>query len=195
MAQQIDLVANLLLKVDGAEAGLNKLRNSLSKLKMPEGLENSFKKSFSNLDSILARYKSQIEKGFDTKADVTAFAKTGKALDAELTRISKHFTELTGKEINFRVNNDEIIRAEKELQTLVEQKEQLAKSALQIKIEGGTSGLKDIETLLKKLQEVAGSTKTGEYATNALNFLKTGNIQNAVVQLDKAAASCKRFGE
>ena len=47
MSQQIDIVANLLMKVDGAEAGLNKLRNSLSKLKMPEGLENSFKKSFS----------------------------------------------------------------------------------------------------------------------------------------------------
>ena len=39
MAQQIDIVANLLMKVDGAEAGINKLKSSLSKLKMPEGLE------------------------------------------------------------------------------------------------------------------------------------------------------------
>ena len=46
MPQQIDIVANLLMKVDGAEAGINKLKSSLSKLKMPEGLENSFKKSF-----------------------------------------------------------------------------------------------------------------------------------------------------
>ena len=195
MSQEFNIVGNLLLKVDGAEAGLNKLRNSLSKLKMPEGLENSFKKSFSNLDNILARYKSQIEKGFDTKADVTAFAKTGKALDAELNRISKHFTELTGKEINFRVNNDEIIQTEKELQKLVEQKEQLGKNSLKFNIEGAKDNYKDIEALLNKLKEVGDKTKTGEYASNALDFLKKGNIQGAIVQLDKAAASCKRFGE
>ena len=188
-----NIVGNLLLKVDGAEAGLNKLKNSLSKLKMPEGLENSFKKSFANLDGFLARYKSQVEKGFDTKADVTAFSKTSKALDAELSRISKSFTELTGKEVNFRVKSDEIIRAEKELQTLIEQKEQLAKDSLKFSIEGGSKGAKEIETLLQKLKEVAGNTKTGEYASNALDFLKTGNIQAAITQLDKASASCKRF--
>ena len=195
MSQEFNIVGNLLLKVDGAEAGLNKLKNSLSKLKMPEGLENSFKKSFSNLDTILARYKSQVEKGFDTKADVTAFAKTGKALDAELNRISKHFTELTGKEINFRVNSDEITQTEKELQKLIEQKEQLGKDSLKFNIEGAKDGYKDIESLLNKLKEVGEKTKTGEYASNALDFLKTGNIQGAVAQLDKAAVSCKRFGE
>ena len=193
MSQQFDIVGNLLLKVDGAEAGLNKLRNSLSKLKMPEGLENSFKKSFSNLDGILARYKSQVEKGFNTKADVTAFSKTSKALDAELSRLSKHFTELTGKEINFKVKSDDIIRAEKELQELIEQKNQLAKDSLKFKIDGGKNGLKDIETLLQKLESAAGKTKTGEYAKNALEFLKVGNIQAAIGQLDKASASFKRL--
>ena len=41
MAQQIDIVANLLMKVDGAEAGLNKLKNSLSKLKMPDATRST----------------------------------------------------------------------------------------------------------------------------------------------------------
>ena len=68
--QQIDIVANLLMKVDGAEAGINKLKNSLSKLKMPEGLENSFKKSFANLDTLFARYKSQVEKKLTLKLKV-----------------------------------------------------------------------------------------------------------------------------
>ena len=193
MAQQIDIVANLLMKVDGAEAGINKLKSSLSKLKLPEGLENSFKKSFSNLDTLFAKYRSQVEKGFDTKGDVTAFNKTSKALDAELTRLSKHFTELTGKEINFKVKSDNIIQAEKQLEKLVEQKNQLGKESLKFEIKGGKDGLKDIETLLQKLQSVAGKTKTGEYAGKALDFLKVGNIQAAVGQLDKASASFKRL--
>ena len=193
MAQQIDIVANLLMKVDGAEAGINKLKSSLSKLKMPEGLENSFKKSFSNLDTLFAKYRSQVEKGFDTKGDVTAFNKTSKALDAELTRLSKHFTELTGKEINFKVKSDSIIQAEKQLEKLVEQKNQLGKESLKFEIKGGKDGLKDIETLLQKLQSAAGKTKTGEYAGKALDFLKVGNVQAAVSQLDKASASFKRL--
>ena len=191
--QQIDIVANLLMKVDGAEAGINKLKSSLSKLKMPEGLENSFKKSFANLDTLFARYKSQVEKGFDTKADVNAFSKTSKALDAELTRISKHFTELTGKEINFKVKSDDIIHAEKELEKLFNIKNQLSKESLKFEVSGGKNGIKDIETLLQKLQSVAGKTKTGDYAANALNFLKTGDVQNAIVQLDKASVSFKRL--
>ena len=191
--QQIDIVANLLMKVDGAEAGINKLKSSLSKLKMPEGLENSFKKSFANLDTLFARYKSQVEKGFDTKADVNAFSKTSKALDAELTRISKHFTELTGKEINFKVKSDDIVRTEKELEKLFNIKNQLSKESLKFEVSGGKNGVKDIETLLQKLQSVAGKTKTGDYAANALNFLKTGDVQNAIAQLDKASVSFKRL--
>ena len=81
MSQEFNIVGNLLLKVDGAEAGLNKLKNSLSKLEMPKGLENSFKKSFSSLDDIFARYKKQLEKGFDTKADVSNITKIGKELE------------------------------------------------------------------------------------------------------------------
>ena len=90
--QQIDIVANLLMKVDNAEAGINKIKNSLSQLKIPNNLDNSFKKSFANLETIFARYRSQVEKGFNTKTDLSAFNKTSRAMDAELTRISKHFT-------------------------------------------------------------------------------------------------------
>ena len=67
MAQQFDIVGNLLLKVDGAEAGLNKLKSSLSQLKIPANLDNDLKKSFSNLDGLFAKYKSQLKDGFNTK--------------------------------------------------------------------------------------------------------------------------------
>ena len=195
MAQQIDIVANLLMKVDGAEAGINKLKNSLSKLKMPEGLENSFKKSFANLDVLFARYRSQVEKGFSTKADVANFAKTGKALDAELDRISKHFTELTGKQVDFKVNSAEIVKTEQELEKLIAQRNELAKSSVKFEITGAKEGYKDIESLLTKLKEVAGNTKTGQYASGALDFLKQGDLQSALVLLEKASVSCKRLSQ
>lgn len=193
--QQIDIVANLLMKVDGAEAGINKIKSSLSKLKLPEKLDSSFKKSFSNLDTIFTRYKNQMEKGFNTKADINAFSKTSRALDTELTRISKQFTELTGKEINFRVKSDEVKRVEKELQSLLDKRDQLSKQSLKFEIKGGKSGLKDIETLLQKIKEVSGGGKTGQHAESALNFLKTGDIQSAVAELNRAALGCKKFGE
>ena len=60
MAQQIDIVANLLMKVDGAEAGINKLKSSLSKLKLPDGLDKNLTKSFANLDGIFERYRNQL---------------------------------------------------------------------------------------------------------------------------------------
>ena len=189
MAQQIDIVANLLMKVDGAEAGINKLKSSLSKLKMPEGLENSFKKSFSNLDTIFAKYRSQVEKGFNTKGDVSAFSKTSKELDVELNRISRHFTELTGKQIDFKVKSDSVVKAEKDLQNLITQKEKLGKDTLQFKIDGG-KGKSDIASLLTTFKEIAGiSTNAGKAANNVLGGLGRGDITstlNAAKQLEQA---------
>ncbi len=194
MAQQIDIVANLLMKVDGAEAGINKLKNSLSKLKMPEGLENSFKKSFSNLDTIFAKYRSQVEKGFNTKGDVSAFTKTNKELDAELNRISRHFTELTGKQIDFKVKSDSIVKAEKDLQNLIDRKNQLSKETLQIKITGGKNN--SIEELLKTFEKIAGtSTKAGQAAGNALVSLQQGNLSTTINYLKQAEISYKKLGE
>lgn len=195
MAQQIDIVANLLMKVDGAEAGINKLKNSLSKLKMPEGLENSFKKSFSNLDTILARYKSQIEKGFQTKGDVSAFNKTNKELDAELNRISKYFTELTGKQIDFKVKSDSVLKAEKDLQSLIDKRDKLSKDTLQIKVDGG-KGKSDIESLLTSFKEIAGtSTNAGKAANNILGALDRGDLTSALNGVKQLEQSYKRLGE
>ena len=196
MAQQIDIVANLLMKVDGAEAGINKLKNSLSKLKMPEGLDNSFKKSFANLDTIFAKYKSQIEKGFDTKGDVTAFNKTSKALDTELNRISKHFTELTGKPIDFKVKNENLINAERELAKLIEQKNKLTTDikGIQFKFEGKEAA-RDIESLMKAIEKAAGNTKAGNFMGGALIDLDKGNISKTITQLEQAANAAQKLGD
>ena len=132
-----NIVGNLLLKVDGAEAGLNKLKNSLSQLKIPANLDSSLKKSFSNLDGLFAKYKAQLKDGFNTKGDVTSFAKTGRQIEAEYDKISATISKLTGKEISFKADLTAIHNTEKELERLITLKEKLSQD-----IKGGL-GLND----------------------------------------------------
>jgi hypothetical protein len=103
MPQQIDIVANLLMKVDGAESGLKRLQNSLSGLKLPKGLDSDLKKSMSNLEGLFATYRKQIEKGFDTKGDVSAFTKTAKSVNAEYDRITRTLDKLNNTNVTFNI--------------------------------------------------------------------------------------------
>ena len=156
MAQQIDIVANLLMKVDGAEAGINRLKSGLSKLKLPDNLDKNLLKSFTNLDGIFERYRNQLNKGFQTKGDVTGFAKIGKELDSEMSRISKYMTELTGKQIDFKVNSEPIKKAEQELEKLLQQQQKLTNATLNFKIGGpnGSSSIQPIFHMLKIILDV-----------------------------------------
>ena len=194
MAQQIDIVANLLMKVDGAEAGINRLKSGLSKLKLPDNLDKNLLKSFTNLDGIFERYRNQLNKGFQTKGDVTGFAKIGKELDSEMSRISKYMTELTGKQIDFKVNSEPIKKAEQELEKLLQQQQKLTNATLNFKI-GGPNGSSSIQKVLDDIQKIAGDTNVGKAATSALENFQLGNIDKAVADLDRIIESYKRLGK
>ena len=125
MAQQIDIVANLLMKVDGAESGIKKLQNSLSGLKLPKGLDSDLKKSMSNLEGLFATYKKQIEKGFETKGDVSAFTKTAKLVNAEYDKITRTISKLNNTNVQFNVKSDSIKKAEQDLDALLKKRNQL----------------------------------------------------------------------
>ena len=172
MGQEFSIVGNLLLKVDGAEAGLNKLKNSLNQLKMPANLDSNLKKSFSNLDGLFAKYKAQLKDGFNTKADVSNFTKTGKQIEVEYDRISATITKLTGKEISFKTDLTAIHNVEKELEKLVAQKEKL--------ISDTKSGL-GLTDLLENIRKFSGGSRTHAY--NKSNILETslgrGDLQKA----------------
>ena len=194
MAQQFDIVGNLLLKVDNAEAGLNKLKNGLSKLEIPKGLDKNLTKSFTNLDGILERYRTQLSKGFQTKGDVTNFSKIGKELDTEMSKVSKYMTELTGKTVDFKINSEPIRQTEQALEKLLQKQEQLTNTTLSFKIdtEKGSNSIKEV---LEDIQKIAGNTGTGKAAGAALIELQLGNIDQAKVKLDEIIASYKRLGE
>ena len=194
MAQQVDIIANLLMKVDGAEAGIKKVQSSLSRLKMPNDFNQKFTKSFSNLEGIITRFKNQLNSGFNTKGDVSNITKIAKEMDVELSRISKDFKEVTGQTIDFKVNSSELIAAGKKLEELIAKREEIAKKSisLSIKTESGKTG--DVTELLKNIQKEAGNTKAGQYAKEALNAFQTSNITAytaAVEKLEKAYSNLR----
>ena len=191
MAQQIDIIANIITKVDGAEAGINRLKNGLSKLKLPDGLDKNLTKSFANLDGIFERYRNQLNKGFKTKGDVSAFAKTGKELEAELDRVSKYMTELTGKKIDFKVNSEPIKQAQKDLANLIEQQQQLSNKALNFKVEGANG--QSIQSLLEGIRKTAGDTKAGRAANSAIANLQMGDAASAKANIETIIASLDRL--
>ena len=182
--EQITVVMDVIAKMDNAEAGFKKLQGALQKFKLPDNLDSGFKKSFANIESLFAKYKSQSEKGFETKADVSSFVKTSKAIDNELDRLSKHFTELTGKEIDFRIKTDEVKRAEKDIADLALAKEKFGKDTLQLKVEGIKKD--ELSSVRKALEELQRLTKgnTGKAAGSILEGLDTGNIQQVKKGMD-----------
>ena len=183
--QQVTVVLDIITKMDKAQTGIRSLQKELQNLKLPKDLDNSFKNSFANLESIMSRYKSQLDKGFQNKNDVTAFAKTGKQLDAELTRLSKSMTELTGKQIDFKVDSSKLKEAERNLQNLINKQNELGKTALGLKV-GSTDS---VQSLLKELQTTAGNTKAGDAAGAALSKLSTGNIDEALKKIKELEAA------
>ena len=184
-----NIVGNLLLKVDGAEAGLNKLKTSLSQLKLPANLDSGLKKSFSNLDGLFAKYRAQLKDGFNTKGDVTNFAKTGRQIEAEYDRISAAISKVTGKEINLKVDLAAVQNAEKEIERLVSLKEKLSQN-----IKGGL-GLNDY---LKAMQ-ASDVGRRGTKVFDASNMLQTslgrGDITKAKADVESLISELNRMSE
>ena len=194
MSQEFNIVGNLLLKVDNAESGINKLKNSLSKLEIPKGLENSLNKSFSNLDSIFERYRKQLSKGFETKSDVSNITKIGKELDSELTKVSNHLTKLTGEKIDFKVDTEPVKKAALDLEEILEKRRQLTQEKAEIKIETQKEGITNLKQLLEEFQRVAGDTKAGRAVGQALSHIETGDLEKAVSFLKEAENNLTRIG-
>ena len=189
MAQQIDIIANFIARTNNAEAGINKLKNSLNQLKIPANIDADLKKSFSNLDGLFARYKSQLENGFKTKGDVSAFAKTGKQIEAEYDRISTAITKLTGKEISFKTDLTAIQNAEKEVEKLIAQKEKLAQD-----IKGGLG----LDKYLKAMQ-ASDVGRRGTKVFDASNMLQAslgrGDIEKASADVERLISELNRMSD
>ena len=216
MPQQIDIVANLLMKVDGAESGLKRLQNSLSGLKLPKGLDSDLKKSMSNLEGLFATYRKQIEKGFDTKGDVSAFTKTARSVNAEYDRITRTLDKLNGTNVTFNVKSDNIKELEKTLDSVIKKREELssntkntiANDLTNIQKAGSRSTkVQDYSNMLgvaidkgqwQDALQLAQSLKAqfeGLSEKTQQAFAKMSNGKSATAALDDIIEACRKGGE
>ena len=216
MPQQIDIVANLLMKVDGAESGLKKLQSSLSGLKLPKGLDSDLKKSMSNLEGLFATYRKQIEKGFDTKSDVSAFTKTAKSVNAEYDRITRTLDKLNNTNVTFNIKSDSIKKVEQDLDNVIKKRDQLSADT-QKSIAVDLANIQKAGSRSTKVQDysnmlgVAIDKGQWQEALRLAQLLKTqfeglsdktkqafatmSNGKSATAALDDIIAACRKGGE
>ena len=175
---QFDIVGNLILKVDNAEAGVNRLRSSLSQLKLPSNIDADLKKSFSNLDGLFAKYKAQLKDGFKTKNDVSAFTKTAKEVSAEYDKITKKISQLNSTNVTLNVKSDSLKATEKSLNDLLAKKDQFLKE-----VQGSIKG--NLDNL----------TKAGSRSVNAKDLTSQINTAISNGEMEKAAELAERLKE
>ena len=93
------------------QSNIQNIQSALKQLKLPESTQNSFKKTFGELEKELDRYQKLMANGFKTKGDATALEKSGKNIlslydkvvstinSIDDTTLKKAFEDLGSKEV------------------------------------------------------------------------------------------------
>ena len=102
-------------------SNVQNIQNALKQLKLPNDLQNSFKKTFGDLERELDKYQKLMAGGFKTKNDATALEKSGnniirlydevlkKINSLDNTQLKKAFEDLGAKEVeNLKQKIDEL---------------------------------------------------------------------------------------
>lgn len=179
---------------------VSKLKANLEKLKLPN-FDTDFAKHFSTIDKELTNIQAQLNKGFQTKADVTAVEKAFKNIDKEFINLSKKVGTIDFKEAlkNFKVDDSILRDFDNKIQQV---KNNAVKAFSEIKIGEGISknisdDFKNIDTstLKKKISEVLSSkgAKSQTSIDNFFNAASLGNLKEAETILKRLSASSSRI--
>ena len=87
--EQLNIVFNASMDINNVEKQIGKMQKALSNVKLPGKLGESLQNSLSNIGNLIKKYQDQLDKGFESKKDVTNITQLGKQIDAEMARISK----------------------------------------------------------------------------------------------------------
>ena len=180
--ERVTLEMDVIAKVDGAIGGINKIKNTLQGIKMPPKLGADLEKSFSNLGGLFEKYKDQVKNGFNTKGDVSAFAKTAKQIDSEIDRLSKNLHKLSGEKITLKIETDRLKTVQSTLDTLIAKKEKLMSDVK------GSFGL---DNYFDAFRKVSGGSHTNVYkhANMAQTALEHGNLDKALQEIQELNAA------
>lgn len=187
--ERMTLEMDVIAKVDGAIGGINKIKNTLQGIKMPPKLSADLEKSFSNLSGLFERYKDQVKNGFNTKGDVSSFAKTAKQIDNEVDRLSRNLHKLTGEKLSLNIETDKLKTAQGELTKLIAQKEKLMSD---IK---GSFGLDNYFKAFKDSSVGRRGTKINDAANVMQTSLQRGDLLKALEDVKTLEAEYNRMSQ
>ena len=187
--ERMTLEMDVIAKVDGAIGGINKIKSTLQGIKMPPKLGADLEKSFSNLGGLFEKYKDQVKNGFNTKGDVSAFAKTAKQIDNEVDRLSKNLHKLTGEKITLNIETDRLKAVQKDLTTLIAQKEKLMSDVK------GSFGLDNYFKAFKDSSVGRSGTKIRDAANVMQTSLQHGDIAKALEDVKTLEAEYDKMSD
>ncbi len=172
-------------------SNIQNIQNALKQLKLPNDLQNSFKKTFGDLEKELEKYQKLKAGGFKTNSDATALEKSGKnivRLYSEIvdklnsldgSQLKKAFEELGGKEVEKLKNN---------LTDLQNQLKQQVSTQNFINVNETKQGLqslkKEITGLSGEAEKALSTLSNSTFNTFAKN-LQDGRLDLAANNLEK----------
>lgn len=171
--KNITVMLDMLMNTSNVNSGIGQIRQQLKTLKLPSNLQDSFRKSFSDLDDGVSKIQRRLNSGFKTKNDVTGLEKELKNVDNIITNIIKDYNKIGESTINKSLkleNLDEF----KELQIL------LADINKELSAQKETTAFKKVTQDIQELNKITKANALKQF-TQAID---TGNIEEASKALE-----------
>ena len=171
--KNITVMLDMLMNTSNVNSGIGQIRQQLKTLKLPSNLQDSFRKSFSDLDDGVSKIQRRLNSGFKTKSDVTGLEKELKNVDNIITNIIKDYNKIGESTINKSLkleNLDEF----KELQIL------LADINKELSAQKETTAFKKVTQDIQELNKITKANALKQF-TQAID---AGNIEEASKALE-----------
>ena len=162
MANEQTIKINLKAVADFNDVASNvqEIQKVLSQLKLPDNLKNSFSNTFKELDKILSKAQGQLNKGFQSKSDLTAYSKSIKQINALMSSLQSNMLKINPNILkdSFQIDTSALDRVNQKI-TEVKQKlfQEIGKTGIVSNISAAVdelnklskvSGLKDLKNNL-----------------------------------------------
>lgn len=154
MANEQTIKINLKAVADFNDVASNvqEIQKVLSQLKLPDNLKNSFSNTFKELDKVLSKAQGQLDKGFQSKSDLTAYSKSIKQINALMSSLQSNMSKINPNILkdSFQIDTSALDRMN---QKITEAKKKLSQ---EIGKTGIVSNISAAVDELNKLSKVSG---------------------------------------
>ncbi|MDD7754505.1 MAG: phage tail tape measure protein, partial [Clostridiales bacterium] len=173
VGKNITVILDMLMNTSNVNSGIGQIRQQLKTLKLPSNLQESFRKSFSELDDGVSKIQRRLNSGFKTKSDVTGLEKELKNVDNIIANIIKDYNKIGESTINKSLKLENLNEF-KELQIL------LADINKELSAQKETTAFKKVIQDIQELNKVTKANALKQF-TQAID---TGNIEEASKALE-----------